>query len=511
MVDFNVERKLFVPGPVPSGRIVLPGGRGIAGSFKDNTFTSKGGWSKSKTDLAKAGARWVVDNPEAAKAAASKVKDIATNVFKGGNGSMNDPSTARVPSAMGGLSNAPNPMPVSLDSGIKPNTYVTSYLEAEENECSPCHLSSIKLAFPDAASQKLFDFFNEVLAFDIQTRAQANVSFNLDIASQFTPADILETMNVILNSLSIYYYYDSIISYHSNALNNNEGMVYLRQGITTEMLDDLSQLKRKLMNVPIPPNMYEFVRYLFSTYMSSTNNQSPIIKICPFNLANTAQSASSITSAISDLTLSNGVNVSRVLSLLRRAIPQWYNRQMESVPDVGLYDPNFNSIFANLPFESYDVALTQFPTVATEGIDFKYNSYTNYLDGAAFALTGCYVTANAAWAPGLVTPMASGTAGFRTSRRSYYEVGGTKNFYDVKAYDQLRYNRGETYVIESTGSTVTGFHIYGTDRCLSVNNNTVRETCYKVMEWLLSLDTIANTNKQGNVGRSRGRQRRNGK
>lgn len=410
------------------------------------------------------------------------------------------------------LSKAPNPLEVKLDSGITPNTYTSDYLDAMENTCSPLHLTSGRVQIPNYASSRLFDYFNQVIAFDIQTKAQANVGFNLSMGAQFTPDKILAAMNALLDAMQVYFFYMSIITYHSDPANKNEGMIKLRTTMGPSTLESLTLLGRRLSDTPCPPRMLELCRYLSGNYQSGDNQGSSIIKLVPTILRDTnILLTNDINTCLTNLSLTANNDV---YTLLRRAVPQWNPKILYDIPTAPLFDLNFLTIFANAPFSIYDTATDNFPKVASNSDVIAYNSFTNELDGVAFALTSAYNTTTNSWLPGLLTPVTAPDPLFANTRKSFYEVGGVKAFYQVRQYPFLVKSRSETYFSPTT-TTVSSCHLFGTDRCLSVNGDTIRETSFKVLDYLMSADLISNPNQSGfnsrvngNISRSRGRSKK---
>lgn len=400
----------------------------------------------------------------------------------GGNGSVNIPQSSSSNSGYA-LSPAPNPMPVSLNSGIQPNTYTSDYMEAMENKCSPLHMNCINFSIP-ADTFTLGAFFKSIIAFEFQSRAQAAVSFNINITSIFTTANILTAMNAILDAIQIYYWYSSILTYHSDPLNKNEGMIWLRQQITATDMENYYILKKRLEGTPIPPKMLELVRYLYSNFYSGPTQGSPILKLAPKAFTTIGIAGSSLTTAVTNLDASSN---NEVYSIIRKCIPSWVKKELPDVPVGPCYDPNFLTIFYNLPFKVWNGTTdVNYPVAATADTAIDYCSWTNNLDGVAFALTGVYTSPN--YQPGLISAI-KGALG--SSRVSYYTVSSTPGLYDSNALPFLVRSRNDTYYVSNTATyAVSSAHVPGTDKCQQVSWNSIKETAFKVMEYFMSLETI---------------------
>lgn len=388
------------------------------------------------------------------------------------------------------LSKAPNPSITKLDSGIVPNLYTSDYLDAKEGHCSPLHISCVKMVIPTSASQKVYDYFLKVIAFDIQTKAQSNIGFNLKVDTEFTAASILTALNSVMSALQIYFYHMSVISYHSEFQNKNEGMINLRSSITGLMIEDLTLLGRRLADTPVPPRLYELIRYLSNTYYSGDNQGSALLKMCPFPATANMVSGQAIKDAFTDLSSTQN---NLIYSLLRRAVPQWKPEVLFDVNPIPPYDSNYLTIFANLPQSTSIGALQNVPTAAATDTVIAYNTFTNTLDGVAYALTSVAVSND--WQPGLMT--AVNTAGFENNRRSFYEVSSVKGWYNSIDYTFITRSRPETYILNEAKTAVLSLHLVGADKCLGVSSDTIRETALKVLDYLMSLDTIK-TNKLSN-------------
>lgn len=382
-----------------------------------------------------------------------------------------------------GLSKAPNPKETTLDSGIIPKTYVSDYLEAKENLCAPLHMTCARIIIPTSATQLLYDYFLKIISFDIQSKAQSNVGFNLNVGTDFTAEKILSAVNSQIFAFQVYFYYMSIISYHSAFDNKNEGMINMRSFITSDMLSDLSQLGRRLADTPVPPRLYELIRYMSGTYYTGPNQGSPLIKLSPLNPSASMVSGTDILSCLADISSSSN---NQVYTLLRRAVPQWTPKTLYDVDPYPCYDANFSTIFANLPFVTGIVGLPYTPVATTTTDTIAYNSFTNVLDGISFSLTSIRI--GNFWQPGLIQERTQ--AGFTCNRRSYYEVSGVKQWVNSVDYPFISRCRPETYIFNDSNSIRMSLHLPGADKCLQVCSDTIRETAMESLDYLMSLDTI---------------------
>jgi len=395
-----------------------------------------------------------------------------------------------------GLSKAPNPKPVMLNSGIAPPCYANDFMTPVENSCSPMHVSAQVLGLPQTAANTVCDYLLKTIAFDIQTRAQVNVNFNLDL-TVFSATQIVSSMNDVIRALQVYFYYTSILSYEANTRNKNSAMIDLRSKITSQMISDLTSLGRRLEDTPCPPRIVQWIRYMSMNYLSGNSQGAPLIKIAPsfdFN-TNTTLIASTLT------TLTSTANTN-LFVLMRRSIPQWRIGTLFDVPTIPVFDPNFLTIFANLSVNTYNGANANLYTQVTLTSDsLMYNSFDNRLDGAAFAMCSASVPVQGQ-VPGLSVPSLSGSV---SSRKSFYAVSGVISWYDSSKYQFLAVNRAETYRVVNLADTTLGkAHLSGAEMCQGVSVDSLVQNAKNFLDFLFNVRTIASDgklssfNKRGN-------------
>lgn len=506
MADYSTNRKLFVPAPISPaltsrGFVQNSSNPVTSGPLKTVPFNPSNYNGSNRMRMqpvveAIAAVNQIYDTvPEGVKQAVGEGvrKHFGSYTKSGGR---------RNHSSGYALSDAPNPQMISLDTGIQPNTYVSDQMEAVYQKCAPLHMTCCSVTIPTAAANKLYAYFIDVIAFHIQTAAQTNVGFNLNVNSDFTAANILKAMNALIYALQVYFYYSSILSYFSDPLNNNKGMNALRKNITPQILEDLTLLERRLLSTPCPPNLLEYLRYLSGNYYSGTAAGSPLIKISPLNPSFTGVDSGACIAALNALQdqTNNGI-----FTLMRRAIPQWIPKVLYDVPPAPFYDENFKTIFANLPFISFYSGAAQFnPTVASDTSPIQYNSYTSDLDGAAYALTGMAVTSVVGYQPGLMQPLGGGSSRADSSRISYYVDSGNLNngFYGSDVDPYLVRSRPETYSLNDAGTTLYALHLPGAQNCQIVTPSTVRETAINTIKYLMMAGSISTKTEGSGFNRS---------
>lgn len=400
-----------------------------------------------------------------------------------------------------GLSKAPNPKPVYLNSGIAANTYANDFMTPVTDACSPLHMSCVSLRIPTSGLNDLANYFTNTICFDIQTRAQANINFELDVAGKFSAAKLVVAFNAAIKALQIYYYYASILSYESDASNKNSGMINLRQNISPQLLSDLSQLGKRLEDTPIPPRIVEWVRYLSMNYLAGNTQGSPILKLgFDPTVMDSFSSPTPIANALAALVLPDNNNV---FTLLRRSVPQWRVGTLYDVPTAPVYDLNFLTIFANLGTVHFNGGTAVYgPVVATKTDFVSYNSFNNKLDGVAFAMGNTFNSVDFVQRPGLCEGTATTT---KWSRRSFYSVGGgAPTWENAVGNSFLTSSRIESYQYPTAAGAPVTTHLFS-EKAQGVSASAMTQTSQNVLDFLFNIKSIpingkvANFNKTGSA------------
>lgn len=401
------------------------------------------------------------------------------------------------------LSGAPAPKPVNLNSGVKPDTFVSDYMSPVENVCSPLHLTSIVLGIPISITHPMYLYFMSNVVFNIQAKAQQVSTFLLDITPStgiFCSANILAAINDGIYALQVYFYYSAILSYDSDSRNRNSGMDALRQLVDAQTLSDYIQLGKRLEDTPIPPRVVQWVRYMSSNFKSGNNAGSPLLRLAPNQnfFTGTRPATSYCATALTNLSRNNNLGV---WNLMRKAFPKWRIGKLADIPVTPLYDKQFITIFANLQNACRPVSSQIFSNTvsATNGVNIAvpYNSYTNHLDGLAFAMSASF-DGSILW-PGLVAP-ATATATYPDNRYSYYSVSGVSGFYPVYNYPFLGMSRQETTTQLQLVSYTT--HLSGTDRCQNVTGAALLNSAQEVIDFMFETRTTLRLGVQNTFSRN---------
>jgi len=419
------------------------------------------------------------------------------------------------------------PVEIRWNTNIKPNTYSSVYLDANSVRF-PLHLTCARFLFTKNDA-KINRYMESFITLAYSSALQKAVSFNIN-TKILTSENLINSLNAIASSLQVYYWLASILSYSDGLHNRNEGMLYLRSIISAEELNDIYILQRMLINIPIPPKLMELMFYINQNFKSSSLPGSSIIKICPVNFIIQNQSNHTIKYLPKDVVgdcieaLSTPIN-KEIYSMFSRACPSWVNDSLFSCPPIPVHDPQFTTLFANLPYQ-YSCKEHNFtgPGLYDELDDKKhiinsyylYNSYADILDGGIFGLFTGWDHTKKSWLPGLMLPAVENLGSDPAkpvffNRFSYFadEDWNVPELFPVYGIHKVNSSRGETYVYGiEVDCESAGCQRFGTEVCLNVTSETVRESSFALIEWLLSIEDIGRNSGSNDVRGSKSSPRR---
>lgn len=502
----------------------LPGGRttGIKVNNALNTFASAIGLASTIVGRADDIRYGIATASVSAKNVYEEISRITGGTIKVAPFSNDGGQGPRGPGGSGGGGTKANPFdiqrlnyntkPVEIrwNTNIKPNTYSPFFLEGTVTS-APLHISCARFQF-SKNDVKINRFMDTFITLAYQTALQKAVSFSIN-TRVLTSENIINSLNAIASSLQVYYWLASVISYADGPHNKNEGMLHLRNLISTDELNDIYILQRILINIPIPPRLMELMFYLNQNYSSSSLPGSAMIKICPVNFIQVPIGKDAVLNrwipkdVVSDcIDLLSSTTNREIFSIFARACPSWVNNSLFSSPSNPVHDPQFTTLFANLPFQYtcgktganytgptiYDQTNIQKQIVSSY---YLYNSYVDILDGGIFGLFTGWDHAQINWLPGLMMPACEhvSTLKLTFTRFSYFSDldGRAADLYAVYDLGRVGSSRGETYVSGlEIDCDARGAQRFGTEVCLGVTSETVRESAFALIEWLLCIDDI---------------------
>lgn len=410
---------------------------------------------------------------------------------RGGNNGSNDPKSSNYRGGTAGaLTYDAKPIEVRLNTGISPTVYSSLYEDGVTNFSSPMHMTLVKFGIPTDNLQ-VDQYFTKIISFIFTNAMQQAVSFNLDVTI-LTAAKIKTALNDIIYALNVYYFYNSILTFTENQNNRNDAMFDLRQNMTALDLTNLLNLKRILLGTPIPPNFISFFFYLNQSFQFQSVPGAPLHKICPVEWDNVTNypSKTAITAALDALQTDDN---KKIFTIFARCMPNWLGQTLPDIAWVPLYDPNFNTIWSNLPgyFKNSATPL-RLPSFSGASNYVKYVSFTNELDGAVIALTSMWNSTMGRYEPTFVKPhfkTYAGTTAADETNRIYFSPAGTWS--DSVTSATHVFQRNETNVISTNlvGNTAT-VHLAGSQIIQNMTNSPCNEVTLRLLDYLMSMGTI---------------------
>lgn len=385
------------------------------------------------------------------------------------------------------------PTEIRLATGIDPNLYSPDFHTAEESYASPLHMSCVNFRIPTVvANNPTASYYTTAIVQDIFNRVQSNIGFTLPAV--FTAANFTATMNVLCEALELYYSISRLIVYGNDPRNKNEALLYLRGQLDQSTIDQFFMLKRLLEGEPIPPNLNAFIYYLSQIYCSSENPGAPVIMTCPhdFTTAGVPSIATQISTARTNLVSPTTITI---LSVVGKAFKKWRATKLFAGVSNPKHDPNFNTIWINLPFDVAKIAganpyTVKGPSISSVTAEIKYNSWENNLDGGAYGVMSIWKdTPTTGWIPGFLLPRpVTITTEYTTSRISWMNRGGVTRFYDSDNDDCTAFARDETYTTSSRFQTIANTSLpFGCERCFGASARSMGETATKLANWLFDI------------------------
>lgn len=302
----------------------------------------------------------------------------------------------------------PGGNPISLNSGVKPKTYIKQYENAiytsdatqRGHTFTPVKLMAGALTPYPSAETYTKDLFMERVWPQWLATAQSNVNYNL--SSLFTQDNLRSTLNTLTDCLQLYYCIDGVIRYKSSGWDSNLMMDKMYEAVCTpEVLDYQDRLKRRLEGRVVPPNLLHLVRWLYQTYLDNPTQKANVLKVS-FRGILTQYAADSTTGE--PLTTQNLISLYQTLiaemnttsfttcdSVMRRTRENWIVNELPASNEKPVYDRQFMTFWKNsiIVGRDHNDNTMLYPTSALDTSELYYASYCNEdeLDGVVYALS----------------------------------------------------------------------------------------------------------------------------
>lgn len=232
---------------------------------------------------------------------------------------------------------------------LMPTDNVIENFDAEDgsydSDTTPLYLMNGSLFnFSDTNSFLNLEFENVLYKyqFALQSKSQYDIERNVN------KTKFIAYIKCLVESLELYFFLKSVIQYTDEAIRGNRGLIYIRERIKSEDIDDLNTLKNLLQSMYVNPNLVNFIKFMHGNYSSNTSKFSPIIKLCPSNLF--LDDINNKSHFISDVTIKNKTRELRefyyLSSIFKRFNSEW-NIDLSSFDAKQKYNSDFLSFWHN--------------------------------------------------------------------------------------------------------------------------------------------------------------------
>lgn len=391
------------------------------------------------------------------------------------------------------------PGEVEINIGLEARTYVPYFKEYVSNYTSPLHITCAIPQMPTLETYTLGRFNNKAILLRFIEQVARSVSQNLDVNTLNT-TNLNAYFNRILTGLSYYYWYESIYTYSMGKVDTNDALVYLRRAMTPDVVNNLMILRSTLVSLPIPPNMVQFVYWMYQNWQVHSLADSPVIKICPFPISQTTNlpDPSDLTTCIDDL---NSSTNRAITSVLIKAFDEWFQMDLPPSSLTLEHSADFTTLWANLPSVNIQTAGTTYswrhPGVPNTTTNVPYHTYTDELEGAIIGMLSIYDNTNSQWAPSLMSPVNS-VWGTLTQNRFCWTGTTTKlqGIYDKPTISIQRPETTKYFPTFNTGGIALGpttvCHDPFAERLYGINIDSVSEIAMPLLQWMLGFRDYRN-------------------
>lgn len=207
---------------------------------------------------------------------------------------------------------------------------------------------------------------------------------------------VFNFQRIIAYSLSVYYFYMSVIAHVNLPENRNEGMVKLYEALSAQDLRDLTTLKRLLTKAPIDKRVNEFIFHLFNNYKQSHLPGSPLYKLTPIPFTDSTGETLSVLeggAVATCIDLLGSAKFKDFVQLFVQAYPDC-DSELFSYTGVHNFDADHLTMVVNCPKILHGAVSgnseAKVPSVNADDERITYNCHTDAPDGWSQASSGIY-------------------------------------------------------------------------------------------------------------------------
>jgi hypothetical protein len=318
---------------------------------------------------------------------------------------------------------------ISFSSGINPGFVINGY-ESSAFDFSTCFIQCG--GFFDTIHESMYKTqLDEILFVDYLFEVQKRVKYNIN--KKFTEENFYKYFTHVSNALQLYYMTDSIIAHTQsrNIRHKNRGLMYLRSTFDAEILSSQQQLGEILKTVPIPPNLLNFIRYMYQNFTFSELPGHPIYRLGFRQTLHSTCKFGSISSQYYRVIIDELISDTVTIGILNSAFQDEF--KFSTLPpsnDIPMYDKNFMSFWHNNDItylSNKDKNMTHTRFVKDEDQDYKYLVFDDDMDGIFYASSTIFNEKTNNSETGIWSPLrdavnlGTATSVQRTSLLCYYD------------------------------------------------------------------------------------------
>jgi len=232
--------------------------------------------------------------------------------------------------------------------------------------------------------------------------------------NQMNEDSFFKYFQALSSGLQMYYMLKSIIAYTSNPSNRNPGLMSIRRSIDAELLSGLGHLEICLLENPIPSNLLDYIRYMYSNFTFSEASNSPIIRLGFRGTLVSSSRYEYLNRAYVETLVSEIRDCQTVSCIIAKTFDNMVRGTLPPVSDVAIYDPGFLTFWTNSCVSYFDwkkmkVSFTRFVENDQQNFDyFTFNEGDN-LDALFYASLSVKDLNTGTLEPGLWTPISNET------------------------------------------------------------------------------------------------------
>uniref|UniRef100_A0A2V0RBV4 Uncharacterized protein n=1 Tax=viral metagenome TaxID=1070528 RepID=A0A2V0RBV4_9ZZZZ len=514
-------------------REMMDAGQQIRATAKQAAQAAREAIRMGKTTLGRGGVNTPTDDG-----------DGGTTTFAYNGGSRYNPT---------GLSLATEPVDVKFTTGIEVTSFPRYYKDGRD-ETGPLILktSTLSLFHNDESSESYLDPFIEdfikgPIIKDLLVQVQSRAQYNVAIKNLVQTEEFKNWLNSLAFAMSVYQFWQNVISYQAVTTNRNKGMEALYDSLDPSDFLKLGILGKNLERMMIPPTLNEFIHAMYAPYKQSHLPGSPLMVYIPWffktvpNLPFLELAGNNSDATVVDIAIRmiDTDKMNEWNALFSKTNDTWVKPNLRGYTGAPLVDPGRTTLFTNSAYIGSTVSNGQsvqhwFPYTASDANEFAFNYHTDAPDGYLEALTivdDVSKDGKNKYGPGLWGPLTYLYSGSSTTPNNllrtwsqYTHQGatcrstcfiylgegsssvGNAGFYPIEWSNRTQALSGNTFGCILAGSATRYAQKFGTTPSVNATKTGFRYSTQQFLEWLFFKDFANSGSSKTNrpLGRSSG-------